>query len=94
MNVKKELYRRIELYHRLDVACDVALMLLVAMLCIAMQSIEHADITWRFFAVIAGLLLFAGMVLLVKRIAWVQQKIAADRLMRREAWERCVGGAR
>jgi hypothetical protein len=87
MDVKRELYRKVEMYHRLSVMCDVALMLLVLLIGITALGIESGDITWKFFVITAGLIAVAGMVLLVKRIAWVQQKSAADRLARREAWE-------
>ena len=87
MDVKRELYHKVELYHQLSVMCNVALLLLVGLLCITISNLEK-EITWKTVAPIAGLITLIGMTLLVKRIAWVQQKAAADRLARREAWEK------
>lgn len=87
MNIKKELQQKIEMYHFLSILCDVALMVLVGLMGMLVVSAEEGDITWQVIAIFAGLCACGAIILLVKRVAWTQQKVAAARLARREAWE-------
>lgn len=85
MNIKKELQQKIEMYHFLAILCDIALMVLVGLMGMLVVSAEEGDITWPVIAIFAGLCACGAIILLVKRVAWTQQKVAAARLARREA---------
>ena len=82
--VKEQLRQRAEMYCRLDVACDGALIILVLFIFGAALGMENGNVTWVILGVIMA---FVGVVLLIKHIACVQLEIATNQLARREAWE-------
>lgn len=86
--MKEELMKKLENYQRLDAACDLALMLLVVCGIIACGNMEQGRITVPTCLILmAGIMVVAGIILLVKRIVWTQETVLANRIARREHWE-------
>lgn len=86
--MKEKLMKKLENYQRLDAACDLALVVLVICGITVCGGLEQGRITISTsLMLLAGVVIAAAIVLLVKRISWTQETTLANRIARRERWE-------
>ena len=86
--MKEKLMKKLENYQRLDAACDLALVVLVICGITVCGGLEQGMMTIpTSLMLLAGVVIAAAIVLLVKRIAWTQETTLANRIARRERWE-------
>lgn len=86
--MKKELMKKLENYQRLDAACDLALVVLVICGITVCGGLEQGMMAIpTCLMLLAGVMVAAAIILLVKRIAWTQETTLANRIARRERWE-------
>lgn len=93
--MKEKLMKKLENYKRLDAACDLALVVLVICGITVCGGLEQGMITIpTSLMLLAGVVIAAAIILLVKRISWTQETTLANRIARRERWEesRDLGG--
>lgn len=86
--MKEELMRKLNNYQHLDAICDLALLVLVICSITVCGGLEQGMIAIpTCLAFLAGVVVAAGIILLVKRVAWTQETTLANRIARRERWE-------
>lgn len=86
--MKEKLMKKLENYQRLDAACDLALVVLVICGITICGGLEQGMMTIpTSLMLLAGVVIAAAIVLLVKRISWTQETTLANRIARRERWE-------